>query len=535
MSLDLIRKHNTWFTKSILILLAITFIVGFGFSFQQFGLLGGVPRGTAAEVNGEKISLIEFIRARENLYEQFGQRGDIPEAMQNYISLAALNQLIDLKLLSQKAREMGFRVSDEDLGVAIRSNPAFQIDGQFIGAEAYKTFIQQSTNDTVSNFETRYREELLAQKLINLISETATVTDDELISLYRKQNEKVNLNFVEFSPQEFPDSAPITKEDISGYYDTHSDEFKTPELRKIRYYKITPDKLESRASVSDEEIQAYYNAYPDEFKSGDGRVLPLSEVDETIRDKIRKQRVEVLKDDFLRELEEKLKKSSFTELAHQNGIVDISESALFAAGEANEDLPLQVASKSFSMNKGGRAYSLVGDTVWIIELSDVLPPKVKGLEESEQEITERIRTTRSRENARLKAEQFLDDLNANKTGINELAKSKGLTVGETGFFSRFDNVPRINSEELKREAFSLEESRPVASKAYASGEEFYVVSLKQIQEADTGEFEAKREELRRNETSRRANEILSGWIQRLRKEAKIIPNESVIRPSGQLS
>jgi peptidyl-prolyl cis-trans isomerase D len=533
MSLDLIRKHNTWFTKGLLILLVITFVVGFGFSFQQFGFGRGVPQGTAAEVNGENISLIEFLRVRENLYKQFGQQGEVPEAIQNYINLSALNQLIDLKLLSQKARAMGFRVTDEELSEAIRSNPAFQIDRQFIGTEAYKTLIRQSTNDTVSHFEMKYREEILAQKLVNFINETAKITDEELFNIYKKQNEKVNLYFVEFSLEEYSDSVSPNKEEISSYYEMNKDEFKTPELRRIRYYKLTPDNLESKVMVSDQEIEAYYNAYPDEFRSEENDVLPLSGVKEKVKDKIKKQRAEFLKDDFLKELDEKFEKSSFTELAHQNGIVDISESKVFAAGEAIEGIPLQVVSKAFSTNKGEKAYSIAGDTIWIIEVAGVSPPYQKHLDEAEGEVTEKIKTTKAKESSRLKAQQFLEGLNTAKEGIKEFAKSKGLAVEETGFFSRLDNVPKINSEELKKEVFFLEESKPVASRVYISGERFYIVSLKEIQEPDTKEIEAKKAELRENEIAHRRNDILSEWIQKLREEAKIVPNESIIRPRGQ--
>ncbi len=533
MSLDLIRKHNTWFTKGLLILLAITFIVGFGFSFQQFGFLRGVPQGTAAEVNGEKIPLVDFLRARENLYKQFGQQGEVPETIQSYINLSALNQLIDLKLLSQKARDMGFRVTDEELSEAIKSSPSFQIDGQFIGSEAYKALIQQSTNDTVGHFEMKYREEILAHKLINFINETVKMTDEELFDLYEKRNEEVNLSFAEFSPEEYRDSLEPAKEEIAGYYEKNKNEFKSPELRRIRYYKLTPDSLEAKITVSDQEIEAYYNAYPDEFRSADNVVLPLSDVKEKVRDKIKKQRAAFLKDDFVKELNEKFEESSFTELAHRNGVVDISESKVFEAGEAVDGIPVQVTSKAFSIGKGEKAYAVVGDTIWVIEVSEASPPYQKGLEEAEKEIVEKLKAAKAKESARSEAQEFLGSLNNKQQGIEEFAKSKGVKVEQTGFFSRLDNVPKINSEELKKEAFFLDKVKPVIPKVFVSGDRFYVVWLTEIQAPDTKEFEETKAELEQNEIARRRNEVLSDWIQKLRSEAKIIPNESIIRPTGQ--
>jgi hypothetical protein len=313
----------------------------------------------------------------------------------------------------------------------------------------------------------------------------------------------------------------------------HRGEFKTPELRRIRYYKITPDKLESRVTVTDQEIEAYYNAYPDEFRSEDDDVLPLSNVREKVMGKIKKQRAKFLKDDFVKELDENFERSSFTELAHQNGIVDISESKAFAAGEAIEGIPVQVVSRAFSINKGEKAYSIVGDTIWVIEVAEVSQPYQKKLDEAEKEITEKLKTAKAKESAKLEAQQFLDGLNTSQQGIKEFAKSRGVEVEETGFFSRLDNVPKINSGELKKDAFFFEKSKPVASKVYTSGDRLYVVSLKEIQEPDKKQFEEKKEKLRENEIAQRRNDILSEWIQKLRKEAKIIPNETIIRPKGQ--
>ena len=121
MLLDLLRKSQGWFVKGILILLAITFVVGFGFNYSRFGFGGKVAQGNAAEVNGEGIPILDFYRARDRLRRQYQQSG-APEGALNYnfIDIAVLDQLIDLKLLSQKAKELGFRVTDQELSESIR-------------------------------------------------------------------------------------------------------------------------------------------------------------------------------------------------------------------------------------------------------------------------------------------------------------------------------------------------------------------------------------------------------------------------------
>src|SRR3970040_184275 len=198
MILDMLRKGQTWVTKGILIVLAITFAFGFGFSFSNFGFGGKVPEGTSAEVNGQKISLLDFYRARERLRAQYRESGVPEEALnQNFIDMTALNQLIDLQLLSQKAKELGFMVTDEELSEAIRSNSVFQVDGQFIGLNEYRAFVEQRLNQSVSDFEKMYREELLPQKVVKLMFDRFNVKGEVEADIKKEGGKALFREFLE--------------------------------------------------------------------------------------------------------------------------------------------------------------------------------------------------------------------------------------------------------------------------------------------------------------------------------------------------
>ena len=138
MSYSFFSFKNSWLTRAVLVVIAFTFILGFGY----VGVINltetGVSTGTAAEVNGEKIPIVQFYNVRENLYKQFGEglQNIPPEAMQ-FFNIRALQQLVEAKLLAQKAQELGFTVSNDELSESIRTNPSFQRDGKFIGLENY--------------------------------------------------------------------------------------------------------------------------------------------------------------------------------------------------------------------------------------------------------------------------------------------------------------------------------------------------------------------------------------------------------------
>ena len=116
--------------------------------------------------------------------------------------------------------------------------------------------------------------------------------------------------------------------------------------------------------------------------------------------------------------------------------------------------------------------------------------------------------------------------------IADLSKSRGLELKETGYFTRNRGVPQIGVEELRIDAFSLNKANPVASKSYVSEDSVYVVSLKEFKDANKEDFQIKKAELKEAELLQRRNKILTTWLERLREEAKIIPNEKILKPQG---
>jgi peptidyl-prolyl cis-trans isomerase D len=533
MSLDLLRRSQSWLTRGVLILLAITFIFGFGFSLTNFGTGGSVPQGTAAEVNGEKIPLPEFYKARDIFYRQIRQQqGEIPERTLNFIGITALNQLIDLKLIVQKAKQLGFRITDEELSETIRSNPAFQVDGQFIGAEAYKSYVEQALNETVGEFESKYREELLAQKLVSFINTTAKITDEELLNLYKMQNEKVNVYFVSFSAGNFMGSFSPSEEEIKNYYEEHKSKFKTQEHRSIRYITLSPEDLKKRVNLSEEEIKAYYEAYPNEFKSEKNEVRPFSEVRNEIEMKIHKQREESVRTELLKKLEEQIEKESLSKIAEENGLEKVKESKPFSANTNSADIPPQITQRAFSIGEGEKTLFQAGDSIWVIELTKIIPSHLEELEEAKEEVVQELKSVKAKEAAQSKAEEVLNKAKTSGEGLEKIAKPLGLKLEETGYFARTENIPEISSDDIKIDAFSLGDKNPVASRVYSAHDKFYVISIKEKQGVNLKEFEEKKNELKESELSKRRRELYLDWIQRLRQEAKIVVNENLFTPQG---
>jgi peptidyl-prolyl cis-trans isomerase D len=534
MSLDLIRTKHSWFTKGILLLLAAAFIFSFGYGATSLRDLTSASGDTAAEVNGEEIPLTEFYRYRDNFKRQNPQIAQLSPAESERVNIRILNFMIDEKLLSQKARELGFRVPNQEVNEFIKSIPAFQNEGQFIGKKQYEERIRQIFNLNPGDFENILRQELLARKMEGFIYETALITEEELYNVYLRQNEKVNLYYIPFLSSEYIDTYTPSEEEITTYFEANKDKFKTDELRSIRYITITAENFENRIEISEEEINAYYNAYPEEFAAEDGSTQPIEEARAQILTVLKAQRGGTLREDFVEILQsEGGSDKSLDELAAEHKIETINESALFSQGDILKEIPPRITRLAFEDNKGDTAIVSMGTSLWVIEIKDIVPSKAMNIEEAREEVTAQLKNEKAKEITRKKAQETLAELKkAKKDELTEKTKSLGFELLETGYFSRLENVPNINNENLRSEAFEINEATVVSNKLYNNRDDFYIVSLKEKQSADKEVFNLEKDALKEQELIRQQSNLRQNWLQNLRRESKIIPNAALFPTQG---
>ncbi len=268
--LDYVRKKaNSPLVKLGAGLIALTFFIG-------FGILTGISRtskvgsGVVAEVNGEKIYLDEYNLILARLVEAYRRKyGDqFNEAFMKKIHFReqVLYSLVIEKLKAQEARKLGMDVDDRTLAEYIASIPAFQYGGRF-NQQAYINALRGTRPPmTPAQFEKEERQRLEADRFDNFVKYTWFIENDELYEIYYAENEKVDLYYVKFSPQQFEGKIRVSEKEAEDYYATHKDEFKTGELRKVKYVYI-PFLPEQK--ISDEMIEKYYNEHKEEFKHGE--------------------------------------------------------------------------------------------------------------------------------------------------------------------------------------------------------------------------------------------------------------------------
>lgn len=529
MSISFFRERYKWMTRVILIIIVVSFI----FSFGYFGVTNlqnsSVPTGTVAKVNGEKISLAQFYNARQSLHQQLGVlRNNLNSDLRQFINGTAIQQLVEIKLLAQKARELGFYISDDELNNAITNDPNLQFDGRFIGAEAYRSFIRQNLNISVGDFEEYYKEDLLRQKITELINRSVKVTEDELYNIYKIENEKTSLYYAEFKAEDIANPDSVSDDEIKNYYVNNPTEFLTLEKRKIKFAKISKDAFASITIVSDGEIGDYYKYYNDEFRNDDRSLKSLDDVKSEIAKKLKTKRTYKYYEDFMRSISDEEDIEQIDQILAENSLGQSKQSEFFSLNQNTGEFPDEVRKKVFSIEVGDTSYIKSVEELWIFELTDVEPPKQIMLEGSGDHIIEILSIKKGREAAKIAAQETLNKLTKSKIPLKNATKKLRIKVNETAPFTRADPPKNLDIKDLTYDAFLLNNSNPTGKKIYRKGNSYFIISLKEKSEIDTEEYERQKPVIRIHQLQKRTNEILNDWLIDLRENSEVVINPNVI-------
>ena len=529
MAFDIIKNKQNFLTRALLLLLALTFVIGFGYvggiSIGGRGPSGGV----AVEVNGDKVSIAQFYNLRDSMLDRL-RRSDqaISDELVEYVNFTVIDSLVNKKLLAQKAEELGIRVSQEELSDAIRNDPGFQVDGAFVGFERYRDFISRGLNRTVKDFEDSYREDMLVEKLVSVLDSSVTASDEELLSIYRTREEEIDLYYVSFAAEDYTEGQEASEEEIARYYRANTDLFWEPEKRKARYVKLAPGDFSGDAEVSDEEIEAYYRTYPEEFAS-DGTPKPLDEVKEEIRKQLVDGKASLLYDRFL---EEFLGKKRLSDILSEKSSLEVRETAEFTLGGVGGEVPGAIRREAFSVKKNRLANVVLRDFTWFFEVTHVERSRRSGIESARGEILRALNKEKAVERAREAAGGDLGKIKASAKGFAAAAKSLDHVVEQTGFFSRSENPLGVESGDFISDVFGLRSDRPTPDRVYRSGKTFYIVSLAEIKPVDSGAFGLEKDSFRRQEVSARKALVVERLLEKLRESSKISPNKNLLSQGG---
>ena len=229
--------------------------------------------GYVAIVDGEEIPRREYEQALRDHHERMRAMlgANFDSAMLDTFEVRnlVLERLIQQRLLHREAVNNGFIVLDSELVKTIRDIPAFQRDNKF-SKQQYEELLRNQGLTPVM-FESRVRQELLLQQLLDGYSENAfapKMVAERVQYLSEVQRE---ISQMQITPETYLSQVIPKDEDIAAYYERHKVDFNLPERARIEYLVLSLDAVAKNETVSDEAVKNYFEEHRDEFGQSEER------------------------------------------------------------------------------------------------------------------------------------------------------------------------------------------------------------------------------------------------------------------------
>jgi peptidyl-prolyl cis-trans isomerase D len=264
--LDTIRRAQPVIIKGVLgaVVLAFVATIFLDWGWQR----SGRPDAHVATVGGEGVSLHEFQMTYTNLTDFYRRlyQNRFTEDFARTLNLKqqALDTLVQRKLLLREAKRQGLMVSNAELIEKVQTYPVFQVNGHFDHSRYLQ--VLRLSRLTPGDFEQNQREDLLLEKLENLIKDGVQVTEAEVKQTFIHDKEQVNVEYMRVDPAQFVPQVEMSDADLSTYYQEHLERFRKPEQTRLGYVVVDPEWFAALVEMTDEQLAQYYEQHKEEFR-----------------------------------------------------------------------------------------------------------------------------------------------------------------------------------------------------------------------------------------------------------------------------
>lgn len=478
------KKAQSTMIQGLVLMIAIVFI------FWGVGSNMNNNRNAVATVNDQEISYQNYQRAYEqavdNLQQQFG--GQVPPGLLEGMGIKqqVLGQLIQAELLRQGGEEMGIVVSDLAAQQEIEKIEAFQENGNF-DLSRYKSVLSQNRMTTTS-YEGGLKADLQRRRVTDNIGSFALVSDNAVQDWLAYTGEEIQFAYVIFKPSTFEDKVEIKDSELAPWFETNKENYRSEPKILLKYLFFSYDE-DGKQKTSGLTFKRASKTYEDIMRAGS--LDKYGQMD--------KERV--LTADF------------------------------FSRSEPPEGITADAKflEAAFSLNKGELS-SLVelADGYAIVFVDDVQEPALPEL----GAVRERVVVDYKKEKSVDLAAKAADDLLATgrENGSLKSAAGSGYQIHATGFLKRSapgdkDSLP----SQVLQDGFTLPWKEKLAKNAVQVNNTYYVYEVTERRLSTEKVDDAEREQIHEQLLASAQNELITSWLSRVQKQAKIWTNDTLLK------
>ena len=209
------------------------------------------------------------VRAVQQQMQRILQGGKIPAEMAQVYVPQVIDQMINDQAVAYEAKRLGLSVTDNDVAEAIKASPGIQSlfnNGQLVNRQGYEEMLAQQ-GLTVAEFEENFRKQMLNTQLLNVALNGIVVSPAEVDTAFKKKYEKLQVEYVKFSTDQYRGQVKPTPEDLQTYFKGHRNLFVIPEKRGFDMVLIDPAKLGETIQIPESVLSQNYQANMDKYRT----------------------------------------------------------------------------------------------------------------------------------------------------------------------------------------------------------------------------------------------------------------------------
>jgi peptidyl-prolyl cis-trans isomerase D len=253
------------FAKRVLIGLLIVIIPAF--VLWGVGNLSSRP-GPVGRIGSKKISVEDFAKSRQGikvqvLFSYFGDTQALNNILQNQtlLNFMAWERLMLLDAL----KGMRIKISNNELLSFITRHPLFQRKGVF-DKNIYAYVLKNNLSMDPRQFEELVRENLKIRAFRHHLLKDVTVSEDEVLEVYRKRNDKTEVSYILIDKDSAGDEVIVSEKEILSAYETNKGNFMEPSKAIVEYIEFPYEDAAQRDSAMRKIEKVYMELAKDPTK-----------------------------------------------------------------------------------------------------------------------------------------------------------------------------------------------------------------------------------------------------------------------------
>jgi peptidyl-prolyl cis-trans isomerase D len=440
--------RESWFTKIILTVTALSFMSLFGVS----GYISSANRNkTVIKVDDIEISQNEFNYAVQKEISKMRAVGmDLDEdgKVKAQIVNTLAQTMLEDAIVQNTMRKYNVDFTDSLVRNVIFSQPQF-LDAQgHFDREAYKWFLSranQTEQELINEIKLRLARRLLVDSQVSYTN----VPEVLLAGMQKVLGQRRTFSYIKIAKADAVINRQPDEDELDTLYDDFAEEFAVPEKLDITVMFLSMDDIEKNIEIAPEEVAAYYKEHIDEYEQPEQRAV-LQLVFENEEDATAAAQKLANGIDFM----------SVATAAGQT-MTDVALGYV-----ARADLADELAEVVFALNKGQTSEVVkIADSWQILRVTDIKAPQKADKAKAKAEIVDTLRQDKLYDASYEQINAIEDKLGAGQS-LEDIAQSYGVELVSVKNLAE-DGTAELNNAQL---AQILQKNKDIADSAFTYNE-----------------------------------------------------------------